>query len=204
MHTRTFGAQSRQLEAPGCSATPTPWKQLPEGHGGRAHAATAAASRALVALQLGGGETPCSTRDHQLEDTTCIFFFFCEQEVAALLEHKVLRFSPVTHPCSCRQSSNVSAALLSVLRNAVKGTARARTRGIGKKCHRFLFLNAFSFVQRVKNSPSAPSDVLARSSSAKGGRDKPFPQQKHAARGHSRGSLSSSTPRAVMPSLGLL
>lgn len=126
---------------------PTPWKQLPEGHGGRAHAATAAVSRALVALQLGGDETP-STRDHQLEDTTCIFiFFFCEQEVAALLEHKVLRFSPVTHPCSCRQSSNISAALLSVLRNAVKGTAGARIRGIGKKCHRFLFLNAFSFVQ---------------------------------------------------------
>lgn len=75
------------------------------------------------------------------------YFFFCEQEVAALLEHKVLRFSPVTHPCSCRQSSNISAALLSVLRNAVKGTAGARIRGIGKKCHRFLFLNAFSFVQ---------------------------------------------------------
>lgn len=59
---------------------PTPWKQLPEGHGGRAHAATAAVSRALVALQLGGGETP-STRDHQLEDTTCIIFFFVNRKL---------------------------------------------------------------------------------------------------------------------------
>lgn len=116
----------------------------------------------------------------------------------------MLRFSPVTQPCSCRQSSNISSALLSVSRNAVEGTAGAQTRGIGKKCHQFLFQNAFSFVQRAKNSPSAPSDALARSSSAKGGRDKPFPGQKHAARGQPHRSLSSSTPRAATSSPGLL
>lgn len=174
MHTRTFGAQSRQLEAPGCSATPHSLEAAPQGArrtGARGYSSSeqgtcgSSAGRWRNAFNTGP-----SARGYYVH-----YFFFCEQEVAALLEHKVLRFSPVTHPCSCRQSSNISAALLSVLRNAVKGTAGARIRGIGKKCHRFLFLNAFSFVQRVKNSPSAPSDVLARSSSAKGGRDKPFP-----------------------------